>query len=52
MWGDGPGGKRDSRFGLQKTKGGVQTVQVGDIRVDVLFSPHPRRDRNHGLYLL
>ena len=52
MWGDGPGGKQDSRFGLQKGKGSMQTVQVGDIRVDVLFSPHPRRDSNHGLNLL
>lgn len=52
MWGDGPGGRRDSRFGLQKTKGSVQTVQVGDVRVDVLFSPHPKRDSNHGLNLL
>ena len=52
MWGDGPGGKQDSRFGLQKAKGSVQTVQVGNIHVDVLFSPHPRRDSNHGLNLL
>ena len=52
MWGDGPGGEQDSRFGLQKAKGSVQTVQVGDIRVDVLFSPHPKKDRNHGLNLL
>ena len=52
MWGDGPGGERDSRFGLQKAQGSVQTVQVGDNRVDVLFSPHPKRDRNHGLHLL
>ena len=52
MWGDGPGGDQDSRFGLQKAKGSVQTVQVGDIRVDVLFSPHPKKDRNHGLNLL
>ena len=52
MWGDGPGGKQDSRFGLQKTKGGLQNVQVGDICVDVLFSPHPRRDRNPFLHLL
>ena len=52
MWGDGPGGKQDSLFGLQKVKGNVQTAQVGDIRVDVLFSPHPKRDRNHGLNLL
>ena len=51
MWGDGTGGKQDSRFGLQKTKESVQTGQVGDIRVDVLFSPHPKRDRNHGLNL-
>ena len=27
-------------------------MQVGDIRMDVLFSAHPRRDRNHGLHLL
>ena len=52
MWGDGPGGEQDSRFGLQKTRGSVQTVHVGDTRVDVLFSPHPKRDRNHGLNLL
>ena len=52
MWGDGPGGKQDSRFGLQKTKGSMQTVQVGNIHVDVLFSPHPKRDSNHGLNLL
>ena len=52
MWGDGPGGAQDSRFGLQKAKGGVQSVQMGNIRVDVLFSPHPKKDRNHGLNLL
>ena len=27
-------------------------MQVGDIRVDVLFSPHSKRDSNHGLNLL
>ena len=37
MWGDGPGGEQDSRFGLQKAKGSMQSMQVGDIRVDVLF---------------
>ena len=52
MWGDGPGSKQDSRFGLQKAKGSVQTVKVGDIRMDALFSPHPRRDSNQGLNLL
>ena len=30
----------------------MQTVQVGDIRMDVLFSAHPKRDGNHGLNLL
>ena len=52
MWGDGPGGEQNSRFGLPKASGGRQTVQIGDIQVDVLFSPHPKRDRNHGLNLL
>ena len=45
-------GEQDSRFGLQKEKESVQTVQVGDIRMDVLFSPHTKRDSNHGLNLL
>ena len=40
---------QDSRFGLEKAK---ESVQVGDIRMDALFSPHPRRDSNHGLNLL
>ncbi|MCB4412355.1 phosphatidylserine/phosphatidylglycerophosphate/cardiolipin synthase family protein [Synechococcus sp. MU1611] len=52
MWGDGPGGEQDSRFGLQKAKEGMQTVQISDTQVDVLFSPHPKRDANHGLNLL
>ena len=52
MWGDGPGGEQDSRFGLQKTRGILQAVQIGDIQVDVLFSPHPKRDQAHGLNLL
>ena len=52
MWGDGPGGEQNSRFGLQKTHNGTQTVHIGDIRVDVLFSPHPRKDQDHGLNLL
>ena len=52
MWGDGPGGEQDSRFGLQKASGSIQTVRIGDIQVDVLFSPHPKRDANHGLNLL
>ena len=49
MWGDGPGGKLNSRFGLQKESTGVRTVMVGKTRVDVLFAPHRKRDSNHGL---
>ncbi|EAU72570.1 Phospholipase D/Transphosphatidylase [Synechococcus sp. BL107] len=49
MWGDGPGGKMDSRFGLQKESAGVRTAMVGATRVDVLFAPHRKRDLNHGL---
>jgi hypothetical protein len=46
-----PVASRTVALACRKQKG-VQTVQVGDIRVDVLFSPHPKRDRNHGLNLL
>ena len=49
MWGDGPGGKLNSRFGLQKESTGISTAMVGETRVDVLFAPHPKRDPNHGL---
>ncbi|MGB1775584.1 MAG: phospholipase D-like domain-containing protein, partial [Synechococcus sp.] len=49
LWGDGPGGASDSRFGLNKTSTGATTVQVGDARVEVLFAPHRKRDPNHGL---
>ncbi|MCB4393421.1 DUF1669 domain-containing protein [Synechococcus sp. HB1133] len=52
MWGDGPGGENDSRFGLQKASEGSQTVRVGNTQVDVLFSPHPKRNQGHGLNLL
>ena len=52
MWDDGPNGAKNSRFGLKKAKGRMQTVEAGETRVDVLFSPHPKRDRNHGLNLL
>ena len=51
-WGDRHVGDQYSRFALQQASGSVQTVQVGNIRVDVLFSRHHKRDRNHGLNLL
>lgn len=39
MWGDGPGGQRDSRFGLKKTLRSPETVVLGESVVRVQFSP-------------
>jgi phosphatidylserine/phosphatidylglycerophosphate/cardiolipin synthase-like enzyme len=49
MWGDGPGGELDSRFGLAKESGPAQRVVVGETPVEVLFAPHRRSDAHHGL---
>ncbi|WP_089092063.1 phospholipase D-like domain-containing protein [Nodularia sp. NIES-3585] len=39
MWGDGPGGKPDSRFGLQKPMRSPQTITLSDTKITVHFSP-------------
>ena len=52
MWGDGPGGAPDSRFGLAKASGPPTTVLVGGTPVTVLFAPHRRQDPNGGLRLI
>lgn len=39
MWGDGPGGKPDSKFGIKKPFRPMQKVKVGDTTVTVQFSP-------------
>ncbi|MEB3266740.1 MAG: phosphatidylserine/phosphatidylglycerophosphate/cardiolipin synthase family protein [Cyanobacteriota bacterium] len=52
LWGDGPGGAADSRFGTGKGGGAAQTVSVAGTPVQVLFAPHRRRDPNHGLHWL
>ena len=49
LWGDGPGGQPDSRFGLGKGGGGPQRVRIGATEVEVLFTPHRRSDPAHGL---
>lgn len=49
LWGDGPGGRSDSRFGLGKGGGGSRTVMVGTTPVEVLFTPHRRSDPQQGL---
>ncbi|WP_404789332.1 DUF655 domain-containing protein [Altericista sp. CCNU0014] len=41
LWGDGPGGKPDSRFGVQKPFRPAQRIQVGDAAIRVKFSPTP-----------
>jgi phosphatidylserine/phosphatidylglycerophosphate/cardiolipin synthase-like enzyme len=52
MWGDGPGGATDSRFGQAKQSGPAATVQVGPTRVQVLFAPQSPSDPDHGLALI
>ena len=52
MWGDGPGGAPDSRFGLAKESGPPRRVWVGQTSVEVLFAPHPRSDPQNGLHWL
>ena len=52
LWGDGPGGQHNSRFGLQKQSGPTQSVQVGEAKVEVLFAPHSKSNPNHGLNVL
>ncbi|MFN9547066.1 MAG: phospholipase D-like domain-containing protein [Cyanobacteriota bacterium] len=52
MWGDGPGGAPDSRFGQAKDSGPARRVLVGETPVEVLFAPHRRSDPHHGLHWL
>jgi competence ComEA-like helix-hairpin-helix protein len=39
MWGDGMGGKADSKFGLNKPAREPQTIQIGSSTITVNFSP-------------
>ncbi len=39
MWGDGPGGKPDSKFGAKKPFRPVRQVNIGSTLVEVQFSP-------------
>jgi len=52
LWGDGPGGLPDSRFGVAKAEGPGQRVRIGATTVTVLFAPHRRRDGTNGLLWL
>ncbi len=44
MWGDGPGGQPNSRFGLQKPYRAPRTLTVGTTPVTVQFSPSSASD--------
>ena len=52
MWGDGPGGSNNSRFGRNKTAQPLQTVKVGPVKINVLFPPHAKTHPGHGLDLI
>jgi phosphatidylserine/phosphatidylglycerophosphate/cardiolipin synthase-like enzyme len=39
MWGDGPGGKFDSLFGVKKSERPFKSIQVGESKVQLHFSP-------------
>ena len=52
MWGDGPGGQQDSKFGRDKHSTGKQSVQVNGVTVDVLFAPHAQQQPGHGLHVI
>ena len=41
LWGDGPSGKLDSRFGTKKPFRSVRPVTIGSTAVEVQFSPTP-----------
>jgi len=52
LWGDGPGGLPDSRFGLAKASSPPLQVMVHGTPVRVLFAPHRRDDPHNGLLWL
>lgn len=39
LWGDGPGGQPDSRFGLQKPMRSPKEITLGNTQITVQFSP-------------
>jgi phosphatidylserine/phosphatidylglycerophosphate/cardiolipin synthase-like enzyme len=49
LWGDGPGGAPDSRFGIAKGSEGPHQAMVAGTPVQVLFAPQRRSDADNGL---
>ena len=52
MWGDGPGGKRNSQFGRGKENPGLESVRVDGLSMNVLFTPHSKQSQEHGLKVI
>ena len=52
MWGDGPGGSNDSRFGRNKRAKPLQTIKAGSVNISVLFPPNAKTHPGHGLDLI
>ena len=50
LWGDGPGGKKDSQFGRKKKAQEVETAVVKDSIVEVLFTPHSAQDDRNAIH--
>lgn len=44
MWGDGVGGQKNSKFGLNKIKRSPKNISVGNSEVVIKFSPNSTRD--------
>jgi phosphatidylserine/phosphatidylglycerophosphate/cardiolipin synthase-like enzyme len=42
MWGDGPNGLENSKFGVKKPPRSVKSVVVGNSTIDIHFSPSPK----------
>ncbi|GBF83816.1 competence protein [Aphanothece sacrum FPU3] len=40
MWGDGVGGEKDSKFGINKLQRSPKTLTIGDSKMTVKFSPN------------
>ncbi len=53
MWGDGPGGQPDSRFGLKKPLRLPKQITLGNTKITIQFSPssptQPWSDSSNGL---
>ena len=52
LWGDGPKGERNSRFGLKKQQRGAQRLTLHSSQITVLFAPQRPGHKGDGLALI